>query len=255
MSDQGRFIWYELMTPDVAAAKAFYASVLGWSANDMPDMSYTVMNAGAAGVAGVMGLPDALRAQGVPPNWTGYVAVDDVDAAARKLESLGGSVQKAPQDIPGVGRFAVVADPHGAVFNIMTPLPRDEVQPHPARGAPGYAGWRELMAGNLAADWPFYVEMFGWAQTGEHDMGPMGVYRLFGNQDGEVGGMMTRPEQMPVSAWAYYFEVDDIHAAARRVAEAGGQVRNGPMEAPDGSWVLQGADPQGAAFGLVSTRR
>ena len=89
----------------------------------MPDMTYTLFNVSGAGVAGAMALTPEHKAQGIPPNWTGYVCVDDCDAAAAKAKSLGGSVMREPFDIPGVGRIAIIADPHGAVIAIMKPVP------------------------------------------------------------------------------------------------------------------------------------
>src|SRR5215218_6135853 len=115
-SSQGRFVWYELMSTDPSSAKAFYREVVGWGAKDsgMPGISYTLFTAGEADVGGLMELPEDARARGAPPFWMGYVAVEDVDAGTRKAESLGGGVRMAARDIPGVGRFAIVADPQGA---------------------------------------------------------------------------------------------------------------------------------------------
>ena len=262
--DQGRFIWYELMTPDVEAAKRFYGEVVGWAAQDMPmgegdhdhpdGHAYTMLEADGAAVGGAMPLSDEHRAQGVPPNWTGYVCVDDCDAAVENAKSLGGAVMRPPTDIPGIGRFAIIADPHGAVTAIMKPVPPAEPRSRPPRGTLGHAGWHELYAGDAEADIPFYRDLFGWTETGRHDMGPMGVYHLFGNVDGEVGGIMTKPAQLPVACWCYYFEVDDVDAAAQRVKQAGGAVVMGPMDVPGGSRVVQATDPQGANFALVKTR-
>ncbi|WP_334162279.1 VOC family protein [Phenylobacterium sp.] len=255
MSDHGRFIWCELMTPDVAAAKAFYVQLLGWSLEEMTggDMTYTLAGPGPA-IAGMMELPDDLKAAGVPPNWTGYVDVDDVDAAAEKAKQLGGSVQVPPTDIPDIGRFAVIADPGGAVISIMTPAPMEGGAPMPTPGSPGTAGWRELYAADLESAFSFYSALFGWRKDDDVDMGPMGVYRLFANQDGQVGGMMTKPADFPVPAWLYYFVVDDIDAGATRVKAGGGQVLNGPMEVPGGDWIVQAADPQGAMFALMGKK-
>ena len=254
--DHGRFIWYELMTPDLEAAKRFYHEVVGWTAQDMPmeNGAYTVLEADGAGMGGAMPLGEEHKAHGVPPNWTAYICVDDCDAAAEKAKALGGSVMRPPGDIPGIGRFAIIADPHGAVTAIMKPIPPSDARPRPQRGALGHAGWRELYAGDAEADIPFYQKLFGWTETGRHDMGPMGVYHLFGNADGEVGGIMTKPAQIPVACWCYYFEVDDADAAAERVKKAGGAVVNGPMDVPGGSRVLQATDPQGATFGLLKTK-
>lgn len=256
-NDHGRFIWYELMTPDVAAAKRFYAEVIGWTAQDMPmgpGMTYTILNANGAGVAGAMALNPEHKAQGIPPNWTGYVFVDDCDAAAAKAKNLGGSVMREPADIPGVGRFAIIADPHAAVIAIMKPVPPSEARPNISRGTVGHGSWHELYAGDAESDIVFYQSLFGWKETNRHDMGPMGVYHLFGNADGQVGGMMTRPPQIPRPCWTYYFETGDIQAAAERINQSGGTVLMGPMEVPDGSWIVQAVDPQGANFALVKTK-
>jgi predicted enzyme related to lactoylglutathione lyase len=86
------------------------------------------------------------------------------------------------------------------------------------------------------------------------DMGPMGTYRIFGwHPDGD-GGMMNHPQPGAPPAWLFYFCVEDIDAAAQRVTDAGGQVLMGPVEVPDGSWVLQGHDPQGARFALLARK-
>jgi len=83
----------------------------------------------------------------------------------------------------------------------------------------------------------------------------MGVYRIFDEGDGNPmgdGGMMTKPPGAPASSWNFYFNVDSIKAAIERVKKGGGRVINGPMQVPGGSWIIQGEDPQGAMFSLVS---
>jgi len=86
-------------------------------------------------------------------------------------------------------------------------------------------------------------------------MGPLGVYRVFAEHGKATGGMMTKPEEVPVPCWCYYFNVDGLDAATERVTAGGGQVVNGPMEVPDNSWIVQCLDPQGAFFCLVSNRK
>lgn len=254
MSDTyGRFIWYELATPDAEAAKAFYGTVVGWTSQDMasPEMTYTRLEADGVGVGGIMPLTADMRAAGAPVAWTGYVAVDDADATCAQVRKLGGAVHRPPGDIPGVGRFAIVADPAGAAFAVMAPAPMDAPPPAPAAGSPGTCGWRELAGGEPAQSIAFYGGLFGWRKDDVFNMGPMGDYLLFANADGQVGGMMKRPSQLPAPCWTYYFQVGDIDAGAARVAQAGGRVLNGPHEVPSGDWVLQAADPQGAMFALI----
>jgi predicted enzyme related to lactoylglutathione lyase len=254
MSDHGRFIWYELITPDVDGAKRFYGQLLGWTSQEMAGPPgaepYTVENFDGMGVAGIMHRGAAMK--NMPPNWTGYVCVDDCDAAADKAKALGGSVQSPPMDIPGIGRFAIISDPGGAVIAIMKPAPQPGEAPHrPARGAPGHASWRELAAGDIDKDIAFYQQLFGWTETARHDMGAMGAYHLFGNQDGEIGGMMQKPPTVSTPHWLYYFAVDDINAGAERLKAGGGKVLNGPMQVPDGAWVVQASDAAGAQFAIV----
>jgi predicted enzyme related to lactoylglutathione lyase len=252
------FVWYELMTSDAAAAEAFYRQVIGWSTADagMPGVAYTLLSAGATVVAGLMALPQAACDAGARPGWTGYVSVDDVDAMAARLQQAGGKVHRPPEDIPGVGRFATVADPHGAVFCLFKGVP--EEQPlQPPVGTSGTIGWHELYAGDLDSAWAFYSALFGWAKDQAIDMGPMGTYQLFAASPGSpaIGGMMTRPPQVPQPCWLYYVAVEAIDAAAARITAAGGQVVSGPMEVPGGSWIVQGLDPQGAMFAMVAPKR
>ena len=248
-----RFIWFELMTPDVAGAAAFYSGVVGWQAQDsgMPGVEYTLLKVGDAGTAGMMALPAELKAMGVPPGWRGYVAVDDVDASEARLLELGGRVLRPASDIPGVGRFASVADPQGADFLLFKPMPM-EAPTMPAANAPGTAGWCELRALDGAAVFDFYATLFGWTRGEALDMGPMGTYQLFDIDGVPSGGVMTRDPAWPQTGWRYYFRVDSIDAAARRVASLGGTVTVGPDQVPGGTWVLHGRDPQGVLFALLS---
>ena len=252
------FIWYELMTSDPAAAKAFYQAVVGWEPQDLggPHAGYSILKTGERGVAGLMALPEEACEKGARPAWLGYIGVADVDRAAARIEESGGRILRPPADIPEIGRFAVVADPGGAAFMLLTPLPRPDATPPPPRMTPGGVGWHELHAADGDAAFAFYREQFGWSEVSAIDMGPLGVYRLWAPEGAAeaVGGMMTRMAETPQPHWLYYIVVDSVETAARRIAAAGGQVTSGPMAVPDGSWIVSGVDPQGAHFALVSER-
>ena len=86
-------------------------------------------------------------------------------------------------------------------------------------------------------------------------MGPMGTYQTFGAGGPAFGGMMTKMPEMPVPAWQYYVNVEAIDVAIERVKAGGGQVINGPMQVPGGSWIINAVDPQGAMFALVAAKR
>jgi predicted enzyme related to lactoylglutathione lyase len=244
------------MTTDVKAAEKFYTSVVGWTAKDagMSGPPYVLFSAGSTMVAGLMSIPDDARAMGVPPCWTGYIAVDDVDAYAARVRTAGGAIRREPSDIPGVGRFAVVADPDGAAFILFKRSSDQEPAPIPP-GAQGHVGWHELYAGNLDTAWKFYSGLFGWTKGDTMDMGPMGTYQLFATGGQPVGGMMNKPPQLPMAFWTYYFNVDAVDAAVERVKAGGGKIANGPMEVPGGSWIVQCTDPQGAFFAMAAPKR
>lgn len=116
----GAFSWSELMTPDPEAAGRFYGALFGWTvkAMDMGTGPYHVANVGETSVAGIMAPPPG--AEGMPANWGCYVTVDNVDETIAKCGSLGGKTLMPPMDVQGVGRMAVLQDPQGAVFSVIT---------------------------------------------------------------------------------------------------------------------------------------
>ncbi len=255
--DYGKFCWYELITPDVPAAARFYGSVIGWSTRDsgMPSMNYTLAYAGESQIAGLMETP--AEAKGMPPLWMGYIFTDKIEETLKDITANGGKIHRQPQDIPGVGRFAIAADPHGAVFSLFTT--DDEGPEQPGMMTPGHVGWHELMAGKLDEAWAFYEKTFGWTKDMAVDMSEndMGVYQTFGVRGGDmIGGMMTNPPVSPAPPfWGYYFVVEGLDAAAKRVTDGGGKVVMGPMEVPGGAWIVNCTDPQGAFFSLVAMTR
>ncbi|MGX1305833.1 putative enzyme related to lactoylglutathione lyase [Amorphus suaedae] len=252
---QGDFCWYELMTSDPKAAVAFYTTTIGWEATDsgMPGMDYTLLGVGPHRIAGVMSIPERAAQSGAQPAWMGYIAVADVDAMADTFAKAGGAIHHAPEDIPGIGRFAVVGDPQGAVICLF----RGDGAPPPSlpAGSAGTFGWHELLTDDPEAAFAFYASHFGWEKMEAMDMGDMGVYQIFGKAGTMVGAMMRRPPQVPVCAWGYYINVEAIDAAIERLKTAGGQVVNGPMEVPGGMWIVQGFDPQGAYFAMVAPKK
>jgi predicted enzyme related to lactoylglutathione lyase len=243
---RGRFVWYDLMTPDVDKAKAFYAAVLGWGTQPFGD-AYSMWTANGTPLGGVMALPEPAA----PNAWLAYISVPDVDAAVTQARSLGAAVVKAAGDIPNTGRFAILADPQGAMFSLYSSLTATDVPDAAAKV--GEFSWHELPTTDWRAAWAFYEALFGWEKRAEHDMGPMGIYMLFGIGGQEAGGMFTRPaETAGPPAWLHYIRVDSADAAAARVTANGGTVINGPMDVPGGDRIAQCLDPMGAMFAVHS---
>lgn len=249
------FIWYELLTSDPDAAAAFYGAVVGWKSADsgQEGMDYRILSMNSVSVGGLMKLPPGAVDMGMTPTWLGYVSVADVDKSVAAFRAAGGAEHMPAMDMPNVGRMAMVADPQGAAVYVMTTTGNSEATAFVPR-KPGHGGWHELHTTDWQAALDFYGAQFGWKQVVAMDMGPRGTYLLFNTGTGEsVGGMLNDAEAKH-PYWLYYFNVADIEAAGKRVAEAGGKVVMGPHEVPTGEWIIEGRDPQGAAFALVGPK-
>jgi hypothetical protein len=248
-TNRGRFVWYDLMTPDPGGAQKFYTKVLGWGTQTWEGQApYTMWTVNGAPLGGIMQLPPNAG----PPHWLGYVSTPDVDKTTKDGEARGGKTHVKPTDIPTVGRYAVLADPQGATYAAFTPQPTAQ---GPSDGPPknGEFSWFELATTDYAKALDFYKAQFGWDTIQDHDMGPLGMYRIFGRNGTQMGGMFKKPAEMPgPPSWLYYVMVDSASTAAERVTTNGGQVLNGPMEVPGGDWIAQCLDPQGAAFAVHS---
>lgn len=260
----GSFIWYELLTTDIAAAADFYEKVVGIkiSRDATPGpMDYRMIETpGGLHVGGAMQLTQEMRDGGAMSGWFGYISVPDVDAAAEKVQAAGAMVHMPPTDIPNAGRIAMISDPQGAPLYIMKPTPppgaedMDSLCYDPEKH--GHVAWNELHARDQAAAFDFYSGQFGWEKSDAMDMGPMGTYQMFkvGGTDNAIGGMMDSPN-MPHPVWLYYLNVPDIDEALALINANGGSVLYGPGEIPGGSFIIQGTDPQGAMFAVVGPRK
>lgn len=258
MSFHGNPCWYELGTSDLDAAGRFYTRILGWQVvgSGMPGFDYRLARAGDDMVAGLMS--NVGQEGSPPPNWVIYFAVDDCDGSAAESAAGGGSVLRGPADIPGTGRFAVAADPQGAVFGLLQPAigEADRAKAEAGGGAfnqskAGHGNWNELMSSDPEAGFAFYSRLFGWTRGEAMDMGPMGTYQLFRRRDVDIGAMMGLGES-PVSAWLPYFGVAGrVTATVDAIRAAGGQVHHGPMEVPGPAYIAVAQDPQGAWFAVI----
>lgn len=247
---KGRFVWHELLTTDPDASIDFYGKVIGWKSEaiggDPNNYRLWTMPGQDAATAGLLKMPP--DAGSAPPSWLMYVAVPNVDATAGETRALGGTVYKEGTDIPGYGRFAVLADPQGAAFAVFTPSV-------PGAGSDeagvGDFSWHELAADDWKAAWTFYAKLFGWEEASSMDMGPLGTYFMFKRGGGAIplGGMFTKGPEMPWPAnWTSYIRVKNVKRVAELTQKHGGKIVNGPMEVPGGDWIVQCMDPAGAMF-------
>lgn len=243
----GTFSWTDLSTTDPDAARAFYAALFGWEADDMPageGVVYSMMRVGDKHVAAIAAQPDAQREAGVPPLWNSYVTVASADDAAARAAELGGTVHAPPFDVLDAGRMAVVQDPQGAFFMVWEP------RRHVGAGLvnePGALVWNELAAADLDAAQAFYSGLFGWSIAPFE--GSEQLYLSIRNGERSNGGMREATPPGTPPHWLVYFGVDDLDASLERVRELGGVVHAGPIDIQMARIAVV-ADPQGAVFAL-----
>ena len=120
--DIGSYCWNELGTTDTQKAADFYSTLFGWGREAFPGpMEYTVFKNGDEGIAGMFQITPEMGP--IPPHWMVYFAVNDCDATVQKATDAGGGVIRPAENIPGVGRFAILRDPASAVFAVLKPEP------------------------------------------------------------------------------------------------------------------------------------
>lgn len=252
----GSFIWYELLTSDPDDAADFYGTLIGWTTRPHAAGGadgYRIFEAPDDGVAGLMRMPEAAAAGGARSGWFGYVGVDDVDRATEAARAAGAKVTVEPQDIPGVGRFAMISDPWGAPLYLMrgsSDQPSHSFAPDVDR----HCSWNELSTDDVDGAVAFHAGLFGWTEGERMEMGAMGPYQMLDMEGRSFGAVMRRMADGPPSAWNFYFRVPSIDAAKARAEQAGGRIFHGPGEIPGGEFILIGADRQGATFALVGPR-
>jgi predicted enzyme related to lactoylglutathione lyase len=242
----GTFCWAELTSTDQEAAKAFYAGLLGWQADDRPvgeDSYYSMQLMDGKPVAAIAGQPQQQREAGVPSMWSSYVKVSDADATATRAKELGADVHAPPFDVFTAGRMAVIQDPQGAYFMLWQP--GDHIGAALVN-APGALVWNELQSRDLDASASFYGDLFGWS-TEPMDTS-QGRYLTIVNQGAYNGGMRDLTPPSPPS-WLVYFGVEDLDAALVKLGELGGSALTGTIDIEIAKLAVV-MDPQGAVFAL-----
>jgi predicted enzyme related to lactoylglutathione lyase len=265
--------WIDLSVPDPRAAVQFSGGLFGWEFEDrMPPGSgghYFMARLQGGDVAAIGSAPEGDPA---PVAWNTYVCVDSADETAARVVAAGGSMIAPPTDVFDAGRFAVFADPPGAIFSVWQPGRHKGAQ---IVNAPGSWNWSDLNSRDLEAARKFYGDVFGW-ETTTVDFGGAQSYMLrrpgyadflealdpgvrqrhseAGAPEGfsdAIGWLQPMPpEQFPAdvpSHWAVTFSVADTDAAAKRAVELGGTLLMPPMDLPYVR-IATVRDPQGAVF-------
>lgn len=260
----GRPIWYELMTPDPAAVAPFYRATLGW---EIPPEGHPMPNGSAYGeirradggnAGGVLTLTAGMASGGAKPAWFPYFHVEDVDSSVEAATAMGAQVCMAPMTMEGVGRMAMLADPQGATFYVMDPVPppdnpdakSDVFEPM----TPGHCWWNELETADEPAATAFYKDLFGWSMENTMPMGDKGDYRFIDQGGGQMGAINPWLADYMTIGWLPYFGVADIEAAKAAAQQSGATITHDIDEVPGGSFVFTATDPAGAHVGFVGPK-
>ena len=257
-------IWYELMTPDVAAITPFYRAVAGWTipaqGSALPNggQYHIITRATGGNAGGVLALSPEMLAGGARPFWFPYFHVADVAAVLEQASGMGATVWMELQDIPGTGQMALIADPQGAPFYIMAPTPPagapDAKSDAFDRLKPGHCRWMQLDTTDAPGANAFYTALFDWNTDKTMSLGPAGDYRFIEFEGAQIGAFNPMIAQGAQPQWLMYFGVADIEAARDAVQANGGTIAKDIHEVPGGEFVLVTTDPAGAAVAFVGPK-
>lgn len=246
--NHGMFVWRELMTPDVDAALRFYGEAFGWKTKGTPMAhggTYHHIIAGETEVGGMMQCPDDMKS--MPPFWSSYVSVPDVDAACAKATANGGKVAFGPMELDKVGRMAMIVDPQGACLWAFKSARGDGERSRPG---PGHFCWEQLNTTDAAAAKKFYGDVCGWKAQGFGT--GMETFGIGTRMEDQAGSLMTAPPGAPAH-WLTYVAVEKLADALGRVTRAKGKVMVERIEIPTVGAIGVIQDPQGAMLGVFES--
>jgi len=247
---EGKVIWADLVTPDVAGAKRFYGELFGWTFNDIHtesgDYSVALLDGRPAGGMFQRAMPPGERRQ---PAWLTFISVRDVAAAERHILAQGGKVLSPPRSYPDRGRQAVFADPQGAVFAVMQSFSGD---PQDVLAAPGEWIWSSVITRDPDTDAAFYQNVFGY-EVFEIPSKDGSTHILLSTDDYARASLNTLPADVAKRHphWLNFVRVNSATDTATRVEALGGRVLVKPFPDRHGGLTAVVADPAGAPFGLL----
>jgi len=246
----GDFCWINMLTPQPAQARAFFAELLGWTYVELPGVGHTV-HVGGQGIGGLFDLAGPRTPPGTPPHIGVMIKVASADAAGRQVAALGGKAQPA-FDIGDQLRMAVCSDPNGAEFDVWeSRRQQGTVVDSRLHGAPS---WFETLTDDVDRAAAFYAGLFGWTPLPMRMPGH--VYTVFKRGEAFVAGAMRITPEMGALRphWATYFTVDDADAAARDAARLGARVCVPPTDIPNVGRFCGITSPQGVTFYVLAYR-
>ena len=246
--ETGEFCWINMITRDSERACAFYAALLGWQFTVLPGTGFGI-NVGGHDIGGLFDQSHPRTPPGTPASIGVMVKIDDADAIAARVRSLGGRARD-PFDVGAAGRLAVCSDPNGAEFDVWQPKQMQGTDVDPAvHGAPS---WFETLTTDADRAITFYESLFGWRSSAV----PAGesTYYDFLLGDVQVAGLMeiTPEMEIPSSRWGVYFTVDDVDATERQAVELGASLDIPTTDIPGVGRYCTLTSPQRVSFSVIT---
>lgn len=241
--------WADLMAHDGQKAKDFYTGLFGWTYDDHPvdgSMVYTMYS--HQGQAVCASAEPGPGQENLPPHWSVYVTVDDLDAALERARAAGGTVIAEPFDVLEVGRMAVIQDPQGAYLRLWFPKAHAGAS---VMMEPGALCWFELATNDTEGAKAFYSATL--QLDAIPDPGAAFPYTLLTRGEEHVAGIMEiGADWGPVPPnWGVYFGVNDLEAAVAKAQELGGGVIVEPTDIADFARFSVLRDSEGAVFSVI----
>jgi hypothetical protein len=249
------FCWVELATTDRDRATWFYVRLMGWAQRSlglrtsagMP-VDYSLLGQGDLIGGGLYQMLPGLRAQGQPPHWMPYAAVEDVSASLRRARELGAQVLVPPLAFQDFGHMALLRDPLGAAFGLWQPW--KPAVTYLTRDQSGFARWFEHGSSDVAGAADFYCALLGWKRSTYRV--EAGEYVVLERAGEPMAGITRRPDSASTPRWLTFFQVADCEASCAKVSALQGSVLSPPLVLPGAGKHAVVSDPQGAAFGLFA---
>jgi len=243
---EGKFVWEDLLTHDVSAARKFYGRLFGWEFEgaDTRDAPFTLIKQNGVPIGGIFYF-EQLDPRKKESRWLQYISVPDVDKACEAVRANGGVVFREPFDLPQRGRVAVVLDPQGAAFAFLKATGGD---PADEKVSPMRWMWNELWTTDTASARPFYEKVLGYSVQKPEQLGD--AYQVF-NRDGvDRAGMVQFRREGVHPLWLPYVNVDDPRALAEKALTLGGEIHIAPDTLSQNGTVAVIGDPTGGVLAI-----
>ena len=245
----GKFVWFDLLTEDVAAAQKFYGALLGWTFEPQKGSNppYVLAKLGEKHVAGLVSIKH-LKKDVPVSQWLAYASVPDVDKAVAAAKKLGATIHREPFEVEGDARAGVFSDPFGALVGVAKLKAGDPADALPPDGA---FLWMEYLAADPEKAIAFYNGVLAYEASPHEGQG--GLNRPYwALKAGGISraGLYLNPFEKVSPHWLPYIRVADPAAMAEKAVSLGGKVAFAPKPEVRGGSVTLIVDPTGAAVAL-----